>query len=125
MIKSKKGAIINGASEFDDESRVMFLMNHMFLVKAIDKSNDSYIIFINEIPEVDMNKQREKYWGEPISFSKVVCSDCKFLVIDEDRALLSCPAFPEGLPAEVLRNKHTDVLPNQVGDYVFSPKEDK
>lgn len=72
-----------------------------------------------------MDKHREDYWNESIGLSKIVCTDCKHLIRDEEKALLSCPAFPEGLPDEVLREKHTEVLPNQVGDYVFTPKDSK
>ena len=51
------------------------------------------------------------------TFFHPVCNDCTNYTEDA-----SCPAFPEGIPEEILIGdfKHTEVIDNQVGDYVFT-----
>ena len=55
------------------------------------------------------------------TFFHPVCNDCMNYTED---AL--CPAFPEGIPEEILNEnlQHETVVDNQVGDYVFTEKEE-
>jgi len=50
-----------------------------------------------------------------------LCLGCKHFRSRE----LACPAFPNGIPSDVLEGflPHVEVLPGQRGAYVFEPKE--
>jgi hypothetical protein len=57
------------------------------------------------------------------------CFDCKhFIGIDPDNHSAKCKAFPgdypDDIPDDILinRKKHDSVLPEQIGDYIFTPK---
>jgi hypothetical protein len=45
---------------------------------------------------------------------------CLFCILRQTNTLL-CPAFPDGIPNDILMNKvdHTVILPNQTGSAVF------
>jgi hypothetical protein len=39
--------------------------------------------------------------------------------------MVTCPAFPDGLPESIVlgENRHTEILPGQANDFVYSPVE--
>jgi hypothetical protein len=39
--------------------------------------------------------------------------------------MVTCSAFPEGLPEDIVlgENRHTEILPGQANDFVYSPVE--
>lgn len=59
-----------------------------------------------------------------------VCQNCKYFTPDrivepgEVTAAVTCRAFPNGIPDRFLVSKHTKVVSEQVGEYVFSPTQD-
>ncbi len=50
---------------------------------------------------------------------KILCFNCKWYV-----AALACPAFPAGIPEEIMAgsNDHSEVQPGQAGNFVFTDK---
>lgn len=51
-----------------------------------------------------------------------ICDAC----VHYDEETRTCPAFPDGIPLKPLKDPilHDEVLPGQVGDTVFQPKDD-
>ena len=52
------------------------------------------------------------------------CIDCKYFIVDRRYI---CSAFPEGIPEDILLNriKHDRIIQNQIGHYIYEPKEQK
>lgn len=57
--------------------------------------------------------------------AEIFCTICKHVESLRKNNSICCRAFPNGIPYEILfvAQLHNEVLPNQEGGYIFTPKE--